>query len=185
MKNKKRENKSPKKRGGSISDFFTNMLFIILVVGIISFIIWLVYNNNNSNVSNVSNVSKGFFTSNTNTKNSVAYNILLKNDIPPCESLEKCWEKQYKNYTNIEKLKHTLVGNNVIINALQSALKSIGQVLFPQVQNKVGNQYQHPNYAQQQNYASQQNYAPQSMYTNTPHITNTNTSNTPIITEFW
>lgn len=153
MKSKKKENKTPKKKGGSISDFFTNMLFIIIIVGIISFIIWLVYNNKSNDLT--------IFPKSTMPKKSDdIYNILIRNNTTPCESMSECWNKQYTNSVAMENLKNKLMGNNFIINTFKNALESIGHYIVPQVQNNMVNKSNNPDYGINYVYGQPQKYNP-------------------------
>lgn len=117
MKNKKRENKTPKKRGGSISDLFMNLIWIILIIGIISSGIWL-YMSSKSTVS--------AFTNKTSSDNS--YGKLLALGIMPDSNMGQCWEKQLKHHDINMKLQennYTIKMKDYIIKKLEDTLQNL------------------------------------------------------------
>ena len=118
MKSKKRENKSQKKKGGSISDFFMNLIWIILVIGIISSGIWL-YMSSQSTVSALT----------TKTSGNKSYSELLDLGIIPHSNLGQCWEKQLKHYDIDMKLQennYTIKMKDYIIKKLEDTLQNLG-----------------------------------------------------------
>lgn len=151
MKNKKRENKSQKKKGGSISDFFMNLIWIILVIGIISSGIWL-YMSSQSTVS--------VFTTKKSGDNSYAKLLALERN--PYPNLNECWKKQLEHYDIdmkhakiLQDKDNTINMKNYIIKTFEETLKNLGLYIMDNKSNNPGFNY---GYAQPQ--SQYQNYNP-------------------------
>lgn len=134
MKSKKRENKSQKKKGGSVSDFFMNFVWIILVIGIISSGIWL-YTSSLSTVS--------VFTTKTSGNNSYAKLLALERN--PYPNLGECWKRQLEHYDIdmkhakiLQDKDNTINMKNYIIKTFEESLKNLGLYIMGNKSNNPG-----------------------------------------------